>query len=361
MRDYYKVLGVPRTAIEDEIKHAYRKLMKDVHPDFHPDDKDLEERSKEINEAYATLGDKDKKREYDFKLNQNIGQTTTAFDGKVNFETSSKSPFGYGFNIDNLFAPFVQKTNPNYNPTAEFDRFIKELEELEKEANKYGMSTEKYRENIQNRRGTMTVNEMREAKSKVKSEIEHRKAQAKRFDDFNAEYKRLKEELENQGEILEGDFSKYLDSKNKYKIEEKELKDATLEMRNKYYEAKRRINARINEIVSAFEKYGFSAIMLLNSRNISLRQISNEKMEELEEIIKLIREIDKKMKPLKSTVNELLLKLRINYKKMSIPMLKFINKKIDEELIKGMFAKHRIMNMNITLPEEPNEEQTPKI
>ena len=64
-RDYYEVLGVSKTASEEEIKKAYRKLAKENHPDLHPGDKAAEERFKEINEAYGVLSDKDKKARYD--------------------------------------------------------------------------------------------------------------------------------------------------------------------------------------------------------------------------------------------------------------------------------------------------------
>src|SRR5450830_1448750 len=64
-RDYYKILGVPRGTGADEIKKAYRKLAMKYHPDRNPDDKQAEDRFKEINEAYQVLSDPQKRSRYD--------------------------------------------------------------------------------------------------------------------------------------------------------------------------------------------------------------------------------------------------------------------------------------------------------
>jgi DnaJ-class molecular chaperone len=64
-RDYYEVLGVARTASEDEIKKAYRKLARQYHPDRNPGDKQAEAHFKEVQEAYDVLGDKSKRAQYD--------------------------------------------------------------------------------------------------------------------------------------------------------------------------------------------------------------------------------------------------------------------------------------------------------
>ena len=64
-KDYYAVLGVAKDASADEIKKAYRKLARDNHPDANPDDPEAEKRFKEVGEAYAVLGDEEKRREYD--------------------------------------------------------------------------------------------------------------------------------------------------------------------------------------------------------------------------------------------------------------------------------------------------------
>ena len=64
-KDYYSILGVSRTATQDEIKKAYRKLAVQYHPDKNPGNKEAEEKFKEINEAYDVLKDEQKRAAYD--------------------------------------------------------------------------------------------------------------------------------------------------------------------------------------------------------------------------------------------------------------------------------------------------------
>src|SRR6478735_3338615 len=64
-KDYYQLLGVSRKADEKEIKQAYRKLARKLHPDVNPNDKTAEAKFKEVSEAYDVLGDPEKRKLYD--------------------------------------------------------------------------------------------------------------------------------------------------------------------------------------------------------------------------------------------------------------------------------------------------------
>ena len=94
-RDYYEVLGVSKTATDDELKKAFRKLAKQYHPDANPDNKEeAEKKFKEINEAYETLSDPQKRKMYDqfgpdgpqgFGGGGAGGYYSTGFDGFSDF------------------------------------------------------------------------------------------------------------------------------------------------------------------------------------------------------------------------------------------------------------------------------------
>src|SRR3954466_15030690 len=63
--DYYETLNVPRTASDDDIRKAYRKLARKYHPDLNPGDKSAEDRFKNVQEAYDILSDSKKREMYD--------------------------------------------------------------------------------------------------------------------------------------------------------------------------------------------------------------------------------------------------------------------------------------------------------
>lgn len=95
-KDYYEVLGVSKTASEDEIKKSYRKLAKQYHPDKNPDDKTAEEKFKEAAEAYEILSNPEKRQRYDQYGHAGVGG---ASGGGGGFS-------GGGMNMEDIFSQF---------------------------------------------------------------------------------------------------------------------------------------------------------------------------------------------------------------------------------------------------------------
>lgn len=101
-RDYYDILGVPRSAPEKDIRQTYRKLARKYHPDLNPGNKEAEARFKEIGEAYEVLSDADKRKKYDrwghdwekIEQAQKAGATAGAGFGGTRWTTTGASTGG---------------------------------------------------------------------------------------------------------------------------------------------------------------------------------------------------------------------------------------------------------------------------
>lgn len=102
-KDYYKILGVSKTASADEIKKAFRKIARDNHPDQNPGNKAAENRFKEASEANAVLSDADKRKEYD--------EARSLFGGGFRFNKPGQ-PGGAGF--EDLFRNAGGAANPGF-------------------------------------------------------------------------------------------------------------------------------------------------------------------------------------------------------------------------------------------------------
>src|SRR5215471_9891435 len=101
-KDYYKILGVPKTANAKEVKSAYRKLAREWHPDVNPTrKKQAEEKFKDISEAYEVLGDAEKRKTYD-TLGSDWQQRARTAQNSQQYARSNGPAGGVQFDFDDL-------------------------------------------------------------------------------------------------------------------------------------------------------------------------------------------------------------------------------------------------------------------
>ena len=119
-KDYYGILGVPQNASDTEIKKAYRKLAMQYHPDRNPGkEKWANEKFKEINEAYAVLGNPQKRRQYDqFGTVGNIGDIFGSPSTATTFEEMMRDLGGAGLRfdfLDDVFGDFLKGRGSSFS------------------------------------------------------------------------------------------------------------------------------------------------------------------------------------------------------------------------------------------------------
>ena len=107
MKDYYSILGLNRSASQQDIKKAYRSLARKYHPDVNPGDLKAEEKFKEVNEAYNVLNDEQSKKAYDDKLDGNMQNGDNIREGdRKKRQNPSNSDLNQKFDFGNIERDF---------------------------------------------------------------------------------------------------------------------------------------------------------------------------------------------------------------------------------------------------------------
>ena len=118
-KDYYAILGVEKTATNDEIRRAFQQKARKLHPDVNKEP-DSEERFKEVSEAYAVLSDEDKRRRYDaMRSGSPFGGVTGGYGspaGTTGTGGYGDDPFGWGFPFGGAYTGRRTTTSRAYNP-----------------------------------------------------------------------------------------------------------------------------------------------------------------------------------------------------------------------------------------------------
>lgn len=140
---HYEVLGISKNASQEEIKSAYKKLIKKYHPDLYQGDKSFaEKKAKEINAAYDVLSDENKKAEYDLSINPTYTTTQTYsytppkyssdYDPYSSYSNYYKNRYSSTNNYNNSYNYNVNRTQTNYSQqndkkSAMYDQVFKRL------------------------------------------------------------------------------------------------------------------------------------------------------------------------------------------------------------------------------------------
>jgi len=117
-RDFYKILGVSREASPQELKKAYRQLAKELHPDRNPDDKESEERFKDVSAAYAVVSDVEKRKLYDQFGEMGLRE---GFDPEA-YQAATQGGAGFGgFDFGDMFGGAARGRGGQAGRHVEFD------------------------------------------------------------------------------------------------------------------------------------------------------------------------------------------------------------------------------------------------
>ena len=287
-KDYYKILQVSKDATQDEIAKAYKKLAKLYHPDNNIGDKKAEFEFKEAGEAYAVLGDIQKRKEYDNETYNFVNQTT--------YTTGQ-----------NVFDGFMKNDIEKFNRQRE--EFIKFLDEMEPKFNKYNRTLKNKKEETLKLSYSLLwdfVGDFSSAKAQLRNQFNDLERNAKAFDDFSEYFLKTNQEMQSLYGRNLINYDKYLDPKNRVLFQPKVFSDLKYEIEKRLSELKVEKAKKLNHLREELEKKGLDFSEYFVTRKIDERNISLYDINTMLKSMKLIDQINGILTPYGLTIEDLL-------------------------------------------------------
>lgn len=358
--NYYEILGVKRDATAEEIRKAYRRKMKDNHPDLHPDDKTLEEKTKEINEAYETLGNEEKRKQYDLGFITNDQSRTATYAGSTTYtgpSASSRQTENFNSKVDEIFKDFdvfyrdissagTGRTTDKERQIEEYDKLMIFLAEMDEKFKEFGLDSSKYRKTLEGKRGILTLKEITDSKFAIEKQLKELKEKAKDYDAFIYEYNKHKTYIINHGgTINEEDFKKYLDKKNRGFKENSFYKEALDELKKIELPLIKQHNERVNELLSTLKFRGLVSYLfnyMSNHGIINSSDLTNTDLNNIVAFINLYDQVKANLASKKMSLEDILRKLKRDKNSLTLTELEIINKNVLEMKEADVFKKWKL-------------------
>lgn len=356
-KNYYEILGVPKNASQEEIKKAYRRKMKDLHPDLHPNDKSLEEQTKEVNEAYEILGNEEKRKQYDQTIST---QTFTPNNTTNNPFEDYLSEIMNGFSNNPFNNPF--NTNKKVDYTKDFDDFVEYLTLMDDQFKEFGLTSTKVRKSIETKRGVLTPQEINNYKNSIESQLRTLTKNAKYYDNFLYLYEKVKIEVNTWNPPFnEEEFKSYTDKKNRGNKTQDFFSPAEQKLNELNSVALKIKNQEINDVIKELETRNIKSLLYtyIQSRHINLSSnLTKSDLNYLKEFIVLYDKTNVLLSSMKINMLKMLYKMHKYVETLTLEELKVICKCAEEMNQKDLLTKWKLSN---TIKSELDQMGSPKM
>lgn len=356
-KNYYEILGVPKNASQEEIKKAYRRKMKDLHPDLHPNDKSLEEQTKEVNEAYEILGNEEKRKQYDQTIST---QTFTPNNTTNNPFEDYLSEIMNGFSNNPFNNPF--NTNKKVDYTKDFDDFVEYLTLMDDQFKEFGLTSTKVRKSIETKRGVLTPQEINNYKNSIESQLRTLTKNAKYYDNFLYLYEKVKIEVNTWNPPFnEEEFKSYTDKKNRGNKTQDFFAPAEQKLNELNSVALKIKNQEINDVIKELETRNIKSLLYtyIQSRHINLSSnLTKSDLNYLKEFIVLYDKTNVLLSSMKINMLKMLYKMHKYVETLTLEELKVICKCAEEMNQKDLLTKWKLSN---TIKSELDQMGSPKM